>query len=118
MSKKKLSRDDILKAKTIKIDEFEIPEWGGIVYIRSMSGTERDEYETGIARDAREKKRTNARARLAAIVCCDESGNRLFTEEDIEALGAHNCGALEMIYTRAMRLNALTAQDIEELQKN
>ena len=40
-----LTRDLILKADDIQTREVEVPEWGGTVLIRALTGTERDAYE-------------------------------------------------------------------------
>ena len=44
--KKYLSRDEILAAKDSSIEEVMVEEWGGIVRLRTLSGLEREEYET------------------------------------------------------------------------
>ena len=43
-----LSRDTILQREDIKTEDVEVPEWGGTVRVRGMSGVERDAFEAGL----------------------------------------------------------------------
>ena len=87
-----LTKDAILVADDLPREAVEIKEWGGTVYVRSMSAAERDEWEAswladdGKPKTARERLK-NLRARLAVLVLVDDSGNRLFADEDADALG-------------------------------
>ena len=45
---KLLSRDEILAASDLTKELVEVPEWGGSVYVRAMTGTERDSYEESV----------------------------------------------------------------------
>lgn len=119
-SKKKtdkiLSRDDILSADDLKQTAVAVPEWGGIVYVRSLTGNERDIYETYMLSDQKTDKAV--RAYLAALCIVDENGKRLFSQNDIELLGQKSGAALERVANEALRLNAFTPDDIEDLAKN
>jgi len=48
----------------------------------------------------------------------DNDGTLLFSQADIESLGAKSCAALDRIYAVAQRLNGLAPEDIKELAKN
>lgn len=95
-------------------EEVTVPEWGGSVFVKTMSGLERDRFETLL----QDGKRSNFRGTLAAITVCDAEGKRLFTEADAKALAEHAASALERIATVAIRLNKFTADDVKELEKN
>ena len=43
-----LSRDTILQREDIKTEDVEVPEWGGTVRVRGMSGVERDAFEASL----------------------------------------------------------------------
>lgn len=109
----RLTRDAILQKADNKIEELYIPEWEGSVFIRVMSAGERDKFEARCL-----STKVNFRASLAALVVCDEEGQRLFEEKDIEALSAKSASALDRIFRSAIKLNAMTEQDVEELEKN
>lgn len=119
--KKDLTAEDILKADDLKVEKVFIPEWDGFVYVRSLTGAERDAWEAEGYLSKNEKGQPNLynlRARLVVLCAVDAEGNRLFTKEQAEALGEKNAGALDKIYERAQRLNALRDEDIEDLAGN
>ena len=64
-----LTRDTMLSASDIEIELVEVPEWGGHVFVKGMSGTERDQFEASITeqrgKDARVNM-ANIRAKLSA----------------------------------------------------
>lgn len=113
-----LTRDEILAVKDIRLEEVKVPEWGGSVFVKGMIGAERDKFETSLV-EMRGKVQVanlnNARAKLAALTICDEKGTRLFTEQDVEALGAKSASALQRVFQVAKRLSGLTDEDLKEL---
>lgn len=121
MTGKALSREEILGIEDLVTEAVEVPEWGGgVVHVRTMTGAERDEFEQRIysARPGQPVDRRNIRARLIAQCAVNGTGERLFTEEDIEELGAKSARALDRLFSVAQRLNGLRAEDIEELAGN
>ena len=113
-----LDRDAILGADDLVTEVVEVPQWGGSVCIRSMTGTERDEFEQEmLALGAGERSVENIRARLLVRVIVDEDGSPLFTPADVSVLGAKSASALDMLFDVAQRLNALRPEDVEELAK-
>jgi hypothetical protein len=117
-----LSKAEILGASDIRTETVAVPEWGGEVLVRGMTGTERDAYEQAMIEQRRSTGRTisleNARARLCAYTIIGEDGKRLFREQEIEALGAKCASALDRVYQTAARLSGLRGEDVEELRKN
>jgi len=83
MSQKFLSANDILKAEDIVTEDVEVPEWGGSVCIKTLSGTERDAFEEGYS----EQKMKNFRARFLVLTLCDEAGERLYEDSEADELG-------------------------------
>ena len=45
-----LTRDKILSADDIRSERVKVPEWGGEVIVREMTGAERDEWEGSVVR--------------------------------------------------------------------
>ena len=117
-----LTRDQILCAIDVHIEAVFVPEWGGTVYVRNLNGKGRDAFEGSRIRIKENNKvemvHDNTRARLLALTVCDETGALLFTEQDIEALGAKNAATLDKLFDVAQRLAGLRAQDLEEKAKN
>ena len=117
-----LSREAILAASDLKTEEVAVPEWGGAVLVRGLTGAERDVYEqsvlTGKGKN-RDVNLKNARAKLIAMSVIDESGNRLFnTGADVEALGKKSAAAIQRVFEVAQRLSGLSDSDVEELAGN
>ena len=78
-----LSRDAIKMANDVRLDTVEVPEWGGSVCIKTLSGTERDAFEEGYS----EQKMKNFRARFLVLTLCDEAGERLYEDSEADELG-------------------------------
>ncbi len=118
-----LTRDQVLSADDIKYLTVPVPEWGGEIRLKSLSGSERDAFEQSVlveSADGESKKvdLSNVRAKLVAASAVDESGQRLFTPADVEALGARSGSALERVNSAAQKLSKLRKKDIDELLKN
>lgn len=116
-----LSRDEILSAVDIETVEVAVPEWGGCVLVKAMTGLERDELEASVV--SRRGKQVdvnlvNLRAKMVAKCVVDEAGNRVFGEEDVKALGKKSAGALQRVFEVAQRLAGMSDEDVEELTKN
>lgn len=114
-----LSKDAILGADDRPTRDVEVPEWGGTVRIRGLTGAERDAYEvalSGVRPDGTARiNLVNVRARLIALSVVDEAGERLFTDKDAAALGEKSAVAMQRVFEAAQHLSGLTDEDIEEL---
>ena len=116
-----LSKTAILTANDLQTEDIEVPEWGGAVRVRSFTGRERDAFESSMVRgDGRDRKvdLTNMRARLVGLTVINETGQRLFTDDEVDLLGAKSGAALDRVFTIAQKLNGLSGADVEELSKN
>ena len=116
-----LTKSAILAANDLKTQDVDVPEWGGAVRVRAFSGRERDAFEASLVRgDGKDRKvdLTNMRARLVALSVVDEAGQRLFTDEEVDLLGAKSGAALDRVFAVAQELNGLSGADVEALVKN
>ena len=111
-----LSRDSILSASDITYDVVPCPEWGGDVRVKSLSGHERDTFETTM--DDADGVRRDVRAKLAIAGCVDASDAPLFTAPDVEALSAKNAAPLDRIFDRVRELSGMTPKAVAGLEKN
>ena len=112
-----LKRDDILNAKDIDVQSVDVPEWGGEVGVKALTGTERDKFEQSIL-DGKKVNLNCIRAKLCAAVICDDKGKRLFTDADIVQLGKKSAKALNRVFEKAQEMNGLGPDDVEDLAKN
>lgn len=113
-----LSRAEILAANDRRIEPLEVPEWGGTIFVRSLTGTERDSYEAGLHDGKGKVSLENARARLAALTVCDDKGALLFSRADLAALGGKSAKALDRIFDKALALSGMAKGDVEAAAKN
>jgi len=111
-----LSKDAIVSANDKKMVDFDVPEWGGSVKLRVMTGTERDRFESEFV--GGNKTVDMVRAKLVAKCLCDDDGKRLFEEKEIPQLGEKSAAVLDRLFTECMKLNRFTKDDVEELAKN
>lgn len=123
---KLLSRDEILAVEDrASIETVEVPEWGGAVQVRPLSGAERDRYEASMVKyrrlpDGRVEVESvdtdNLRARLVSLSVIDTEGNRMFHESDVLTLGDKSAAALDRVFSVAQRVSHLTERDVEALK--
>lgn len=116
-----LTRDAILQAQDLPRELVEVPQWGGSVYVRALTGAERDAFETSIVEQRGKSTKMNLkniRAKLVALTVVDEEGNRIFSDSDASALGKKSAAALDKAFEVAQRLSGLRPEDVEELSKN
>lgn len=114
-----LTRDQILGTKDLPVEEVQVPEWGGSVFVRGMNGTERDAFELSIV-DQKQKGKVNlenVRAKLCALVICDEEGNRIFSDRDVQALAKKSASALSRVFEMAMKLSGMTNNEVKEISE-
>lgn len=116
-----LSRDQILKSEDLETRDVDVPEWGGTVRVKSLTGRERDEFEQstveGKGKNVRQNL-TNFRAKLVALAVVDEDGHRLFEPKDVNYLGIKNAAALQRVFNVAAELCGMTDKDVSDLTEN
>jgi hypothetical protein len=118
-----LGKEQILAARDQVVERLEVPEWGGAVYIRSISAKERGVIEAAAARWKESKGRDDSFVKtftlhMAGMALCDADGNRLFSDQEIAQLADRNAAAIAHVAEAAQRLAGLTKEDIQALEKN
>lgn len=128
-----LTRDAVQSLNDAIVEQVALPEWATpenpepFVYVRRMPARDRDAFEVSnvkVERNGRRGDRVsvpqlqNYRARLAVLTCCDEKGERIFTDEDAGWLGQKSSVALNRIVEVAHRLNGIGEEAAEEAKKN
>lgn len=115
-----LSRDEILTHHTMRVEPVSVPEWGGEVLVKELTGRERDAFEATIVGKKRGEQINleNFRARFVAAVVVDDKGQAVFYPSDVELLGDLSAAALERVFSAGRRLSGMTDQDVDELTKN
>jgi len=120
-----LSREDIINIDDVQTEEVEVPEWGGKVTVKGLSGFERDKYEQSMVEGQGKNTRLNmknARARLVQACMVERKDGQLkpiFDQPgDIKRLGKKSGKALDRVYNVARKLSGLSEEDMDELTKN
>lgn len=124
-----VNRAAIVQAHFRQVREVEVPEWGGTVRLRAMSGNERDELEAesfttttetvdGKPVVVRHVNVRKMRARLLARCMIDEAGDRIFADDEIDILGAEDSGLVARLFAVAQDMNGLGMAAKETAEKN
>lgn len=116
-----LGKDAIFRARDLQVEQVEVPEWGGHVFVRGMTAGQRDRLEASMI----DKKGQPAPARLSEfrtrmVITCvvDSKGVPLFTVDDLPALQAKSMLAVRRIVDVARRLSGMTEDDESEIVGN
>lgn len=122
-----LDRLSLLKKEEVEIVKVDLGK-DEFVYVRQMSGRERDTFEQSLIKETKDNKGevtgydrslVDFRAKLAVVTLCDESGKSLLQPSDYEMLSINmSARRLEKIVNEAQKLNAITEEDKENLVKN
>lgn len=116
---KRLSKAELLAATITPRDVVALPELGGEVTVRGLTGHERDKYETDLFVQ-RGKNRVfngkNARAKLIALSVITEDGQQMFTEDEVAQIGTLRADILDRLFTKAQELSGLSDKDVAELE--
>lgn len=119
-----LSAQQIIEAKDRVIRRVPVPEWGGAVYVRSMSSGEKEKYISSVRRRVGKGRNVSeeivleeSSAKLAQQTLCDKNGTLLFSAAQVKLLSARSAKAMQRVVDAAAELNGLD-EDAEEQAKN
>ncbi len=123
-----LNREKLLAKEKLEIKKVDFGD-GDFVYVRQMTGRERDSWERSlwevgdIGTDGKtpqvKNRNEDFRAKLAAHTVCDAEGNLILKPEDYEVLSTHmSAKKLEKIVNIAQGMNKISEEDKENLLKN
>lgn len=106
-------RDKILASHDLKVEKIYVKEWKQTVYLREFSMADRMSIEN-ITKEASQ----DSFIKVLVLGVCDKEGNKIFTNEDVEALKQKNAKPIQRLFLKVMKLNKLNDSDIEEDVKN
>lgn len=122
-----LSRSSLLAKEELEKVKVDLGK-GEFVYVRQMTGRERDNFEQSLIKEKKDAKGNvlsydralgDFRAKLAVVTCCDDEGKALFLPDDYTLLSQNmSAKRLELIVNAAQKLNAISEEDKEALVKN
>lgn len=121
-----LTRELLLAKGKFKIEKVDLGD-DDFVFVRQMSGHERDRFERTLVVEVMqedgavtyERAVDDFRSKLASCTICDEDGTLLLTPEDVYVFSRSITAArLEAIINKAQDLNKITQTDKEKMVKN
>jgi len=110
-------RERIKAASVRKPLRVHVKEWDLDVYVRVMSVGERDDWELAWI-DIRNKgveKFSNFRAFYLARTLCDEHGERIYKDTDLDEVSALDGAVMGELFEIAQKHNKLSEADVVEL---
>lgn len=108
-----LTREDILAAiaaRKAAVEELEVPDWGGTVYLRRLSVEALR--ATGFLDGTGDPSEVPLRVLAASVT--DEHGSPLFSMDDVKALAEAEFQTVIRVFTEAARINGLSSAELEE----
>lgn len=115
----KLLRDKILGAQDITSETVTVPEWDVTVEVRGLTGTQRARLlKNGFEANGAVNFERLYPELVIASTFDPESGERIFSEADRDALNDKSGAALERIAQAAMRVSGLNPDANEQAAKN
>jgi hypothetical protein len=105
---KMLTKADINTSDDRKKEVFEVPEWGGAVYISEITGLDRAAIveKHGQLKEAGQTQQAFAmQDAMLTMALTDQNGDPLYTAEELPVLKKRNGNVLERIVKRAMEVN-------------
>ena len=113
-----LKGSDILAIDDRKTQSVIIPDWDGAeVFIRSMSAVERAKYEYKLIslKDAPlDERMWTIKVSLVVLCACNEDMERLFNDNQFEAVSSKSSNAIDIIFAAIDKLNLITQHGVEE----
>lgn len=116
---KLLDRAGFFAAEDSKFEDVPVPQLGGMVRMRVLSGAARDDFNAYLKSFGDEPRPPSAvSAALLVQICIDDAGQPMFTMDDIELLRAKSAAALDVMATAAMRINGMGEAAVSDAEKN
>ena len=109
-----LTRDAVRDARDQQLERVDVPEWGGHVYVRSMTGADRDEFDALAVR----QEIRGMRVLVVERTACDEEGVRIFEDGDASWLAEKNAAVLERIFEAGCRVSGIGSSEVDRLEGN
>jgi hypothetical protein len=122
-----LTREAFLSKTQLRIEKVNLPRSEDYVFVRGLTGAERDEFENANLIRERDKKRgtlsfdvrmENVRSTLVVKGLCTEQGLRLLSDEDVDEVSKLPADVVSHLYSVIAALSGITDEDVQDLIKN
>jgi len=117
-----MTREEILNSRNFGVKEIETTI--GKVFIRKWSGKDRAKFlqasisVNGENIDVEYDRIFDNMSLVVVLSLCNETGERMFTDGELELIGELDADAIQEIYQESLKLNSLAPKSVEEAAKN
>jgi len=115
------TRDDIINFNDADLVPVEIPYWKNkkgenfTIYISQLKTKEADI----INNQDKSGNQIKNNMKLIVLCCCDENGNKMFTDKDVDPLYENKSAAsINFLIQKILEINFMSKDDIEKIAKN
>lgn len=118
---KLLSAADIFAADDLELTLVDVPEWGGSVYLRAMTGLERDTFETASLKYSNTKDPSflrNFRAKFVLACVVDADGKPLFKENQLDKIASKSAKVLDRLSEKIQELSGIEKKKDKEAESD
>lgn len=115
-----LLRDKILQKDDVKLVSVHVPEWDETVYLRPLSAAQWDAKIAEVKNKfcGKVENMPNWRAHLVCQVLCEESGERIFQDNEANLLGKKSSVAVQRLFDKLAEMNGLSDKAQQEMEGN
>lgn len=116
-----IGRDAIMATKKDAGRIYQVKAFGGLVYFKPFTPTERDAFEAKLVVGKGRKAKVstiNIRAKMFVSRVVDQKGRRLFRDEDYALVGGLPGPEVEKVFQAMQEVMSISDEDIEELAGN
>lgn len=101
-----LDRNAILNAQDVNYEVLEIPEWGGTIRLRTLTGDQAAEFM-----DMKEDEKKDVMPRILSLAVVDANGDRVFEDTDFVAIMRKSMRPLLRVLKVVNRMNGFEKED-------
>lgn len=112
-------RDKIFEARDIPTEAVEVPEWGVTVEVRGMTGADRSRLMDMAITESGDVDVKVIYPEIVISTAYDpETGERVFTDDDADALQSKSAQAIDRIAEVGMRLSGFAKDSADKASKS
>ena len=110
-----LTLDQIKNADDVKTLQVDIPEWGGHVTVKGMTGRLRSNLEQKVNSNA-----PHGDVKMMVVLSCtlDDKGDLLFSKDDKKWLVEKAAGPIEKIFESVCKLSGISDSAVDDAEGN
>ena len=109
---------DIKAICDIKVVPVPVPEWGGTVFVRTLTGRERAGLESWATQPANKDRAREFLARVVAVAMCDADGKRVLADDAADWLLDKSASAVDRVADVALDINLMTPESRERARSD